>query len=160
MYSGGLRREEVTTLNVADYDGESGKLIVRGKRSKVRTAYLVEGAMAALKDWLAVRGDQPGPLFLAVNKGGHLKHGRRLTPQAIYSLLARRAEHAEVESFTPHDLRRTFVSDLLDAGVDIVTVARMAGHSNVQTTARYDRRPEQVKQKASQLLRVPYFRKQ
>ena len=160
MYSGGLRREEVTTLNVADYDRESGKLIVRGKRSKVRTAYLVEGAMAALKDWLAVRGDLPGPLFLAVNKGGHLKYGRRLTPQAIYSLLARRAEHAEVESFTPHDLRRTFVSDLLDAGVDIVTVARMAGHSNVQTTARYDRRPEQVKQEASRLLRVPYLRKE
>jgi integrase len=160
MYSGGLRREEVTTLNVEDYDGESGKLIVRGKRSKVRTAYLADGAMAALRDWLAVRGNQPGPLFLAVDKGGNLKYGRRLTPQAIYGLLGRRAEHAGVESFTPHDLRRTFVSDLLEAGVDIATVARMAGHSNVQTTARYDRRPEQVKQKASRLLQVPYLRQE
>ena len=157
MFATGLRREEVTTLDLADYDVENGKLVIRGKRSKQRTAYMVEGAINALNDWLIVRGKDAGPLFLSVNKGGKLVHGRRLTPQAVYHLLGSRGKRAGVKFFTPHDLRRTFVSNLLDAGVDIATVARMAGHSNIQTTARYDRRPEEAKQRAAKLLHVPYF---
>lgn len=155
MYGAGLRREEVIKLNMADYDTQTGCLVIRGKRRRERTAYLVNGVAAAMGDWLAVRGSADGPLFLAINKGGRLQSGR-LTPQAIYNLLAKRAELAGVASFSPHDLRRTFVGDLLDAGADIATVAKMAGHSNIQTTARYDRRPEQAKQKAASLLHIPY----
>jgi site-specific recombinase XerD len=54
---------------------------------------------------------------------------------------------------------RAFVSDLLDAGADIATVAKMAGHSSVTITARYNLRPEETKRKTALLLDVPYHRR-
>jgi site-specific recombinase XerD len=81
-----------------------------------------------------------------------------MTDQAVYSILVRRARQANVRRFSPHDLRRTFVSNLLDAGADVVTVQKLAGHANVETTARYDRRGEEAKRKAVGLVDTPYSR--
>jgi integrase len=106
----------------------------------------MNGGSAALADWLAERGDGPGPLFCPVNKAGKIEV-RRMTAQAVWNLLQKRATEGGVRAFSPHDLRRMFVSDLLDASADIATVAKMAGHANVQTTARYDRRPEDAKRR-------------
>jgi integrase len=156
LFGAGLRREEITKLDMDDYDPENVSLVIRGKRSKQRIAYLGDGAVAVLIKWLEVRGKGTGPLFVSVKRGGILQHGRRLSPHSIYYLLKIRAKKAGVKPFTPHDLRRTFVSRLLDAGVDIAIVAKMAGHSNIQTTARYDRRPEEAKQRAAKLLQIPY----
>jgi integrase/recombinase XerD len=155
MYAAGLRREEVTKLDLDSWNRDTGKLIIQGKRSKERTAYLVNGAAAALEDWIRIRGNEPGALFVGINKGGKMIF-HRLTTQAIYNLLEKRGKQAGVSDFSPHDMRRTFVSDLLDAGADIATVAKMAGHASVTTTARYDRRPEEAKRKAAGLLHVPY----
>jgi integrase len=156
MYPGGLRRGEVADLALADYDPETGALTVRhGKRNKARINYLSNGAARAMADWLKVRGSEKGPLFYPVNKGGAIMP-RRITNQAVYNALQKRGAEAGVKDFSPHDLRRTFTSDLLDAGADISTVARMAGHASVTTTTRYDRRPEQAKQKAAGLLHLPY----
>ena len=159
MYATGLRREEVVNIDLADYDQVSGRLMVQhGKGNKQRSVFVINGAADALGDWLQVRGDQIGPLFWPINKKGVLT-ARRLTAQAIYNMLASRAAGAGVKKFSPHDLRRTFVSDLLEAGADISTVAKMAGHASVTTTSRYDRRPEQAKQRAAGLLHVPYAKR-
>lgn len=156
LYGAGLRRQEIVSLSLASFDKETGQLILRGKRNKERTAYVSNGALDALLDWLDIRGQEDDALFVAINKGGRLDTSKPMNPQSIYDMLQKRAEQAGVKDFSPHDFRRTFVSDLLDKGADIATVAKMAGHANVQTTARYDRRPEEAKRKASTLLHVPY----
>ena len=81
---------------------------------------------------------------------------RRMTDQAIYAILQTRAKKANIKAFSPHDLRRTCVSDLLDAGVDISVVQQFVGHANVNTTARYDRRGEHSKRRAAKSLHVPF----
>jgi site-specific recombinase XerD len=155
---GGLRRAEVCALDLADYNPADGMLVIRGKRNKERTAYVANGAALALTDWLAVRGDDPGPLFCPVNKGGKMI-ARRMFPEAVFNMLKKRGEQAGVKYFSPHDLRRTFAGDLLDAGADISTVQKLMGHASVTTTQRYDRRGEEAKRKAVELLHVPYVRR-
>jgi len=157
MYATGVRRSSVVRLNLSDYDPATGTLRVRqAKRNKEYLAYVAQdGAQRAMADWLAVRGSEAGPLFWPITKGGDLIP-RRMSTQAIYNLLIKRAQQAGVQHVSPHDLRRTLAGDLLDAGADIVTVQRILGHASVDTAARYDRRPEEVKRKAATLIHVPY----
>ncbi len=158
LYGSGLRRSESVDLDLADYNVETGELAIHGaKGRKDRLGYATNGSASALKDWLVARGSNPGPLFCSINKGGRITI-RRLTDQAVLHILQKRAVQARVASFSPHDLRRSFISDLLDAGADISTAQQLAGHSNVQTTARYDRRGEATKRKTAELLHVPYLR--
>ena len=156
-YAGGLRRSEIAALDVKDFDPDGHKLTVHGKRNKVRTVY-VPSAGDALDDWLTVRGRHSGPLFNRILKGGHMVD-RGMTDQAIYTIMLSRAEEAKVKEFTPHDIRRTFAGDMLDAGVDIATVQKIMGHSDPKTTAGYDRRGERAKQKAGGTLTVPWVRR-
>ncbi len=156
LYGSGLRRSEVVGLDLSDYNPEGGSVRIReGKGRKDRLGYAANGAQEALEGWLAVRGSEPGPLFLPIAKGGRIHH-RRMTDQAVLVVLRKRAAQAGVAQFSPHDLRRTFISDLLDCGADLATVQQLAGHSSPTTTAHYDRRGERVKKKAAELLHVPY----
>jgi site-specific recombinase XerD len=177
MYSSGLRRAEVVILDLEDLNLAKSELKVIGKRNKERKAYLAKGAIRAINGWLECRGNEPGPLFYSVNKGGNIVRYRnerlsseereaglaprkivgRLSDQTIYHLINKRATEAGlVKKATPHDMRRTFVSDLLDVGVDLATVSKMAGHEDTNTTKRYDRRSSRVMQEAADKLEVPY----
>lgn len=155
LRGGGLRRAELVKLELRDLSTTSGALEVRqGKGGKDRTVYLPAEAIALVEDWLDVRGFQSGPLLCPVRKGGRVEL-RHMCPDAVLKIMRRRAQQSGVESFSPHDFRRTFCSDLLDAGTDIVTVQKLAGHASPVTTAKYDRRGEETKRRAVQSLSIP-----
>ena len=155
LYGAAVRRQEVVDLNLADVSFEERKLRVLGKGSKRRQVYLSQEAFKALQAWVEQRGRQMGPLFTHVSKGGRVVN-RRLTPQAVYTILKRRQMQAGLTPFTPHDLRRSAITDLLAANVDVLTVSAIAGHASADTTRRYDRRAEETRKAAAEKLRSPY----
>ena len=155
LYGGGIRRSEAAALLLGDYEPSNGRLTVRlGKGHKARMAYLGSTFRAVVNRWVAIRGDQPGPLLARITRGGRITN-RGISPQSIYHSVQRRVKGGAVKSCSPHDLRRSFVSDLLDAGADLSAVRDLAGHASVQTTVRYDRRGEVAKQRAADLLVLP-----
>lgn len=149
----GLRRAELAALSLEDLDRAAWTVRVLGKGNKERRAYVVQ-AKPEIEAWLGVRGEAPGPLFSAVSRGGR-PTGRRMAESSIAYVLGRLALRAGVKDLSPHDLRRTFVGDLLDAGADIAVVQKLAGHAQVTTTQRYDRRGDRAAQRASALIGVP-----
>ena len=154
FYGCGLRRGELVRLDVEDVDLEDGSILVEGKRRRQRTVYLTESGAAYIWRWLAVRGYGPGPLFNPMRQNGDIPL-KRLGGESITYILKRLQEQADVDRFSPHDLRRTNVTRLLDAGVDVFTVQRLAGHADASTTARYDRRGESAKRRAVERLEIP-----
>lgn len=155
----GLRRSELVGLDREDYraqtdrvEADVGELEVRGaKGNKDRVVALANGAKEALDGWLDVRPEGPDPLFLPLERDGTLAD-RRMSANAVYMMLQARAEEADVEEFSPHDLRRTCASDLLEYGNDLSVTGAMLGHASTDTTRRYDRRGDQAKRKAAGTL--------
>lgn len=161
LYGVGLRRSEAVAIDIEDLDGDNGNRIRirRGKGNKERFVYMPEGGMRALEAWLFFRGKAPGPL-LYPSTGGAVTarglHERRMSKGTVRFVLLAIAGRAGVDACSAHDFRRTFVGDLLDAGIDLSTVQRLAGHSHANTTARYDRRPERARARAAEVLAVPF----
>jgi integrase/recombinase XerD len=156
----GLRRSEVAALDVADYEPQTGAIVVRaGKGNKDRRVYAPSGTTAALDAWLEVRGRDVGALFGRAVRGGRVSE-RRLADEGVAVILRDRASAAGIAPFTPHDMRRTYISELFDAGADLATVQKMVGHESVTTTASYDRRGDAAKRKAADLVHVPFFPRQ
>jgi site-specific recombinase XerC len=155
LFAGGLRRAEAVALDVDHYDSPTGRLTVTGKGRRQRRTALPAGGRRAMAAWLELRGLDEGPLFCPVDKAGRVTI-RRLTTQAVYALVDRRARKASVGHLSPHDGRRTFASDLFDAGVDAVQVQGLMGHASLLTTGGYDRRPELARLAAVERLHFPY----
>jgi integrase len=144
----GLRRSEIVGLTMDDFDRRRWRLVVRiGKGQRKRELVLPGIVRHALGTWLKVRGRAAGALFCPVRlTGGGEQHA--LSAQRVYNVVVKRSEEAGIERCTPHDLRRTFVTELLGQDVDLNTVRQLAGHSDLQTTARYDRRDDLAQRRA------------
>jgi site-specific recombinase XerC len=153
LFGTGLRRSEVASLNREDYQ-EDGSLKVLGKGNKERMVYVTNEAKDLLQAWLAIRGQEEGPMFYPIGKSGKMAP-RRMTDQAIYLLLQDRGKAANLDRLSPHDARRTFISNAIDASKDLTAVQALAGHASVTTTQRYDRRGEQAKAKVARLIHLP-----
>jgi len=108
----------------------------------------------AVQDWLKLRVNMPGTLFFAVKKSQldskRIFVEKRMTPQAIYHILTSTAESLGLDKLSPHDMRRTFATALLESGEDLLTVRDAMGHSSVVTTQRYDKRGKYKVKRAAQ----------
>jgi site-specific recombinase XerD len=156
LLGAGLRRAECAEIALSDYNSNSQSVTVRGKGDKQRLMPLGESAERAVCDWLRVRGDWPGSLLCRVRKNGAIEQ-EGISAQAIYKAMAKRGTQARVARFSPHDLRKTYASGLIDSsGGDISTVSHLLGHASIQTTAIYDRRGEAAKRKVVDSLHLPY----
>ena len=148
LYAGGLRRSELVRLDMEDIWHQDQALLVHGKGNKQRKVYLNEQAWDALMAWiLQLRGEQPGAIFTRIRKDDGLTHDA-LSAKAVYYILEQRCIETGLEIARPHDLRRSFITRLLELGEDIATVQAMAGHASIHTTQRYDRRDDARKKKA------------
>jgi len=151
-YLSGTRRAELAALHLADLDTDPAAIRVVGKGGKQRLVPLSPTIAPLLEAWTALRGPTPGPLFCPIDRTGNLRHGRALTGEAIRQILTRRALATGLAAITPHDLRRTYAGDLLDAGADLPAVQQLMGHASPSTTSRYDRRGDRARRTAAERL--------
>ncbi|HKJ29250.1 MAG: site-specific tyrosine recombinase XerD [Desulfuromonadales bacterium] len=137
IYATGLRVSELVSLKLSDLQMDVGYLTAFGKRSKQRIVPLGETAIAALQEYL--QNGRPG---LEKQKGSHFlflnRSGEGLTRQGFWKIIKRRALEAGIsQSITPHTMRHSFATHLLENGADLRSVQAMLGHADISTTQIY-----------------------
>ncbi len=138
LYSGGLRVSELVGLDLEDVDLGDGTLAVRGKGRRERRAVLGGPGLAALKEWLPARAALAGPRADGLPAVFLNKNGTRLSTRSVGRLLARYLALAGLDPRTsPHTLRHSFATHLLDRGADIRSVQELLGHRSLGTTQIY-----------------------
>ena len=135
LYSSGLRVSELVGLDWRDIDDDIGMLTVRaGKGAKDRVVPIGEPALDALKAWRAVMpipADPDAPVITNLR-------GARLTTRSVEKIVARRIVDAGLTAtVTPHGLRHSFATHMLNAGADLRSIQEMLGHASLATTQRY-----------------------
>ena len=145
IYACGLRRIEVTRLQREDYDPYSLTLHAIGKGGKERFVPIAPDWQSVIEDhWRTLR---PGvPMFSS-------SQNRAISRSGISAVINDFSRRIGGERFTPHDLRRSFITHILERGGDVLVAQRLAGHSNVNTTAIYDRRGHAAEAEAVKVLR-------
>lgn len=131
FYSSGLRLQELVNLNVPDVDAYSDTVRVLGKGRKERIVPVGGPALRAVQRYRQEARVQSGPLFLS-------KLRRRLTPRSVWMMLKKYLRHTGIPvAVSPHKLRHSFATHLLDAGADLRSVQALLGHASLSTTQIY-----------------------
>jgi integrase/recombinase XerC len=131
LYACGLRVSELSGLDVDALDRAEGTVRVIGKGRKERIVPYGGPAARALDGWLSMRGEARGPLFTNAR-------GSRLGPRSIHTIVHRSARGAGItRRVSPHTLRHSFATHLLDGGADLRMIQELLGHSRLSTTQRY-----------------------
>lgn len=134
MYGAGLRASEVVGVNLADFDLKELSLRVRGKGSKERVALFGDSCRRAIKSYVLEERTRPvsgDPLFTN-------PRGGRLTTRTVQNVVRRLARAVGLpDDVSPHALRHSFATHLLDGGADLKTVQQLLGHENLSTTQIY-----------------------
>jgi site-specific recombinase XerD len=137
LFSTGLRVSELCNLN-RDLDLSRDEFSVRGKGEKVRVVFLSPAAKKAIKEYLDKRGDVDDALFIQMGKASKNAEYLRLTPRSVERLVKRYAIKAGItRKVTPHVIRHSFATDLLQNGADLRSVQALLGHQNIATTQVY-----------------------
>jgi integrase/recombinase XerC len=135
FYSTGARVSELADASIKDLDLSSGRLMVTGKGKKDRQVFLTESSIKQLKRYINMKtkkfNSNDGSLF--VNN-----RGTRMSVRGIYDIVVKRAGQAGFfKDVSPHSLRHSFATDMLNGGADIRAVQEMLGHRNISTTQTY-----------------------
>lgn len=137
LFSTGLRVSELCALD-RDLDLNREEMSVRGKGDKVRVVFISPEAKKAVKAYLDKRGDIEEALFIGSGKGFGNKEGGRLTARSVERIIKRYATKAGItKKVTPHVIRHSFATDLLESGADLRSVQALLGHANITTTQVY-----------------------
>ena len=146
LYSTGLRISELTNLNIKDIDLSRKEFMVRGKGDKPRPVFLTDRACEYIRTYLDVREDGYDPLFISFGRSGNIEnmgstaHGEqyRLKAYHIQEMVRNTALLAGLnKKVTPHTLRHSFATTLLNNGADLRSVQEMLGHASIATTQIY-----------------------
>jgi site-specific recombinase XerD len=141
FFSTGLRVSELCSLSHDDIDMSREEFSVRGKGEKVRVVFLSEAAKDAIKAYVKARKDMDDALFVQYGKNVKSVKGSqtlRLTPRSVERLVKRYAVKAGItRKVTPHVVRHSFATDLLQNGADLRSVQALLGHANIATTQIY-----------------------
>ena len=139
LFSTGLRVSELCNLN-QDLDLSRDEFSVRGKGEKVRVVFLSPSAKDAVAAYIKKRGDMSEALFVSYGKGS-IRKGKdlpRITPRSVERLVKQYAIKAGItRKVTPHVIRHSFATDLLEGGADLRSVQALLGHANIATTQVY-----------------------
>jgi site-specific recombinase XerD len=142
---GGLRREELAVLQATALAADGTHLLVQGKGARERVQALPPWVGEAVQRWLTLRetlGLTSASMFVQVSRRGQLRD-KPLTIRGVWQFINDTMRASGSAHFTPHDLRRTFASRMMELA-DLKIVQNLMGHANMNTTARYDRRGAQV----------------